>query len=220
MDAEFMQQAEEQEKLAQELISKGYPPITAIIMSGDLYTYHRAQRWVRGEFTPKESEMFPNGLTPEEAIRFVGSYYRFNFFTDMWEAGNISDDYLVEHIAHLWAGADPDDTDARFWNIWLAAVEHNGGPFLDRPLPEGDRLIIYRGQETLATPGIAWTLNRDVAKKFALGAGSRSNLRSGWIIEGTISPKNVLAHITNRNEAEIIVDRRNVVITAVDEVQR
>lgn len=62
---------------------------------------------------------------------------------------------------------------------------------------------VYRGNDTESTSpneAFSWTLNIDVAKWF-----SKRFEGQGEVYEAFIEPKNIFAHITTRNEDEIIV---------------
>lgn len=198
---------ERQHELAADLAEKqGIPLISAIVIAGDLLSKERSERWVE------------QGADAVEVARFVGSYGRFDFIVEQWQAGRISDDWFFENLVEEWRGADPDDTNPLYLHIWEQARERwGGGPKGKRssyirdgkPLPKGP-LIVYRGQ--LADPnetlGIAWSLNKDIAMKFAKTGGLRGAQLGGNLLKLRVPKDRVLAYITGRGEDEVIFDPR------------
>jgi hypothetical protein len=53
-------------------------------------------------------------------------------------------------------------------------------------------------------------LDLEVARKFADGMGLRAQMPDGVVITGTVKTADVLAYITDRNEAEIVIDPGHV----------
>ena len=114
---------------------------------------------------------------------------------------------LVQNIADLWRGSDPDDTDPRFLEVWQNAVENNGGYIRDgKALPRTNPLTIYRGQMPSDPIGIAWTLDIEIAKGFARGRGIRSGAMNGSVLEARVWRGLVLGYLTGRGESECVVN--------------
>jgi hypothetical protein len=179
-------------------------PITARIIAGDLYSADQA--------TSRVSE----GEDPTRAYVMVGSYARWGWVCTMVRAGKISEAWFAENIAHLWRGADPDDTDPGNLALWKRAYNANGGLIRDgRPLPESkatDRMLkVFRGGPPATVKGgIAWTLDPKIARKFADGAGERVPVRGSVVVTGLVRPRDVIAYLTERGESEVIVEPRLV----------
>lgn len=201
---------ERQNKLAAEIAERdGIPHISAIVIAGDLLSKERSERWVE------------QGADAAEVSRFVGSYGRFDFIVGQWQAGHISDDWFFENLVEEWRGADPDDTNPLYLDIWKQARERNvvshdrnrkgWTPYLrdGKVLPKG-KLTAYRGQ--LADPteggpvGIAWSLKREVAERFARTGGLRGANLPGNLLKVQLPKDRVLAYITGRGEEEVIFD--------------
>jgi hypothetical protein len=180
-------------------------PITAHIIAGDLVSADRVTKQVMGGI-----------LTPEKGVWMVGSYARWGWTLTMVGTGHISEDWLAENIAHLWSACDPDDTDPANLAVWQAMTSRHGRIIRDgRPLPKASStrgyVRVYRGgrPETVRR-GFAWTTDPKVAKRFASGAGERVPVQGGVVISGKVRASVVLAYITGRQEAEVIVDPRLV----------
>jgi len=105
---------------------------------------------------------------------------------------------LIEMLPDLWRGSDPDDTDPQYLRLWKTAWLANGRRTVrDGPhLPKGRTVRCYRGQDADAPLGIAWSLDRRVAEKFARGAGTRQSNRSGMVFETEVPRTAVLAYLT------------------------
>jgi hypothetical protein len=141
------------------------------------------------------------------ASHLVGSYARLAFVMDLIEDCRIEQEEVYEHLPELWRGSDPDDTDVRFLRLWEDAWNFNGARTITdgEALPRG-RLTIYRGQDEGAKIGIAWSLDEEVARKFAHGAATRQHDRQGVLYVAHTNRRNVLAYLTERGEFEVIVD--------------
>ncbi|MCI0393266.1 MAG: hypothetical protein MOB07_31440 [Acidobacteria bacterium] len=166
--------------------------VTADIMATDI---------VSGELMWAEVE---SGRRPaEEVVWCVGSYARLE-----WAMRHCSDKFVLENLPKLWAGSDPDDTQPEYLALWRRAFERNGRKVVcdERPLPALYRYHLYRGQERSEPQGISWTLDRDIACKFACGAGVRRPLEDPVILERFAHPDLVLAYLTGRGENEVIID--------------
>lgn len=191
MDREEAEAMERQHALADEMVKQGQPFITALIMAGDQVS---AERW--------EKRMAEKGMTPEQTASLIGSYSRFG-----WALKNCSREWFREHIADLWRGSDPDDTDPKFLAAWVDAWEANGHKTITdgKALPRRKYLTLYRGQMPNDPIGIAWSLDRDIADKFARGAGIRAHDMPGAILEVAVPRNAVLGYLTGRGESECVV---------------
>jgi hypothetical protein len=127
---------------------------------------------------------------------------------------HVTDEWFLGECASLWRGADPDDTDPENLEVWRRLYRLNGSHYIrdGRPLPAGQYVTVYRGGAPLE-PGIAWSTDPKIARKFANGAGLRVRTH-GEVIRGEVHRKHVLAYITGRGEAEVIVDPKYVVHAA------
>lgn len=172
--------------------------ITAFIMSGDLAAAEEV-----------EAEFAAGKLTFEQAQVFCGSYARFDFIVRQVELGRVKPEEAYALLPEVWSGSDPDDTEPRFLEFWKAAYRwHESRPFFDGKKLPGMRPTLYRGQDRIAKgAGIAWSLSKTVAKRFARGAWARQSDRDGIILVAKNVPASlVMAYITGRGEEEIIVD--------------
>lgn len=195
--------------LADELVAASgtdapLPVITAFIMAGDRLSAGVAEEMVRA------------GVPFDQALIHVGSYAVVDWALRMYEAGFTKHVHLLHILPGLWSGSDPDDTDPRFLWLWEKAWRRNGtrtilsDPGNPLPLPAiggTSWLTVYRGQDAGAKPGIAWTLDEAVARKFANGAALRVGYRPNpEVMKAVVRPRKVLAYLTGRGESEVIVD--------------
>ncbi len=169
----------------------------AITMAGDLLAAERSKRWLA------------EGCPVEDAMVFVGSYGRLAFAVWAVENGYASKDWLLDALPDVWSGSDPDDGDPRFEALWVEAWERNGRAAVlqnpEKALPRKKMLHVYRGQDAGAPLGIAWSLDRKVAEKFARGAATRQSDRCGVVIEAMVHRDRVLGFCSDRGEAEVIL---------------
>jgi hypothetical protein len=178
-------------------------PITAYVVAGDLESAERATAEVT------------RGADPITVVGHIGSYARWDWTVTMLNLGKITPSWFYENIADLWSGSDPDDTNPAYLNLWRLARHANGSYVRDgRALPKSSVkgfVTIYRGgyPATIGN-GFAWTTDPKIAGKFATTLGQRQPVPGGIVISGEVSPSDVLAYITDRNEAEVIVDPRAV----------
>jgi hypothetical protein len=99
--------------------------------------------------------------------------------------------------------------------LWREAfITHQGVIIQDDPkkkLPARRRFKIYRGQVGDQI-GISWTLDYEIARKFAITGGTREPIAGGKILELMVTRADVLAYLTGRGESELIIDveRQNV----------
>lgn len=191
----YREQFEEQGALAEKYMNEGYSPGIALVMAGDTLSQDRADA------------MVDKGATVRTASVQVGSFSRVDWVADQYFMGLIDVEELSAWIAELWRGADPDDENPAFLWMWRDCSEFVGDIIIDeKPLPEGDTLTIYRGQLTEYPPkGLSWSLSKEVAKKFAMGAAVRS-FQDGFLATSTIDRKHIIAYISGRNEEELIID--------------
>jgi hypothetical protein len=172
------------------------PVLTRVVMAQDELSAERATGMVKA------------GADPTKVVNTVGSYSRWQ-----WALANCPAAWVAANIAELWRGSDPDDSSSLALLTWQAAYRANGRqPILDGPpLPtaKGGWLDVYRGQLPEDPRGCAWTLDQRVADAFAQGAAYRCPM-PGVLLAAKVRPADVLAYITGRKEAEVIVDPANV----------
>jgi len=197
------EQEAERMALSRELLDRDptLGALTALIMAGDLLTAKRARQMVRdGEVTATQS------------VVFVGSYARLAYMVGLMDEGLIEPEWVYRRLPDEWSGSDPDDMNPRFLTLWREAFAWNGSTYLrdgEDMLPAADVLHVFRGQDYgpgPIKPGLAWSLDRKVAEKFAKGAALRQSHRPGVVIEAMVMRKDVLAYMTGRREAEVIID--------------
>lgn len=178
------------ESVAAELCEQGMHPLQARIVAGDILSQEGADQAIA------------DGLAPEKAVWLVGSYARMG-----WALRALPRPLLLRMLPELWCGSDPDDSDPAFLQLWRAAFQANGGEIItdSQPLPAAGQLLVYRGQlgDKL---GISWTLDRKIARKFAMNGGQRVVTEGGVILERSVPRRHILAYLTGRGEQEIIVD--------------
>jgi hypothetical protein len=176
--------------------------ITALIRAGDFISRDKAYKAV------------DEGVPVLRASVRVGSFYRFDWIVEQYFLGNLEDEDFFAEICELWRGADPDDTNPVFLTVWEEAYNWNGEMLTDddtKLLPPESELTIYRGQLSLDEPkGIAWSLSKEIAQKFAHGASYRTYVTTGVLLEAKVSKQDIIAYITGRGEEEIIVNPLNV----------
>lgn len=173
------------------------PHITAFVMAGDLVS---AERWW--------DRMVNGECTPSEAKNLVGSYARLDFAIKAWHAGYLTIDEILSDLPELWRGSDPDDTDPRFLSLWRAAWMRNHERYVrdGEPLPRSQDITVYRGQMPNDPVGIAWSLDKSIAERFARGAGLRTKVMHGVIYTATTDRRRVLGYLTGRGESEVVLD--------------
>lgn len=193
-----IKRAGRQDQIANELVEKNPKLnfITAYIMAGDYVTAESVTQAVNAK-----------KLTPVKALTHIGSYARFE-----WAVKHLPWSRLRPKLLGLWSGSDPDDTNLEYLELFRrrAAGEARGYAFDKRPLPRGRKpLTVYRGQRADDPWGLSWTLDRNIAVKFAQGAGARCAV-NGTVFNMQVERKHILAFITGRGEAEVIVDIEKV----------
>jgi hypothetical protein len=185
------------------------PFVSALTLAGDMLSADRSLTWLR-------EGKYDFGA----CAAFCGSYGRLDFVVRALEEGLITEDEALKDLPSNWSGSDPDDTDPRFLSLWLTASKRNKYKTLrDKPnrLPSGNVLTVYRGQDLVAdirTPqsiGIAWSLDVDIARKFARGAATRQWDRGGVVYAAEVRRIDIIAYMTGRNEKEVIIDPRDLI---------
>jgi len=153
-------------------------------------------------------EQLANGTPFITSCWFVGSYARLEWVYEQIEKGTVTKEEVFKHLPSLWRGSDPDDSDHRFWGLWKEAWESNGKKYIfdDKPLPRKRSFIVYRGQDDNGSIGISWTLDKNIAEKFAHGAALRQSNRAGIIYQACAMKKDIWAYLTERGEEEIIIN--------------
>ena len=183
------------------------PFISAYIMAGDL---------VRAD---EVFELLGEGkVTWDQAEMMTGSYGRLDLRARALANEYITVEQAIEDLPATWRGSDPDDTDPRFLALWKLAFRANRYRTVrDRkgaPIPalrgSGELVRIYRGQDEGAPFGIAWSLSKVTATKFANGAATRQRSRNGVVYEAKVERKHILGYCVERGENETIVDPQHL----------
>lgn len=186
---EMQAYADRQGVIMAELIAKGTPFMTAVVMAGDLITAEKIDACVA------------QGEKPEDLVWMVGSYARFD-----WAVKNLPREKLFEILPELWVSSDPDDTNPQYMTLWLIAKKRNKGRIITdgKALPKDSTLTVYRGQIG-DMRGFAWTLDRKIAEKFAATGGGRGKVDGGKVLTREVKRSDVIAYLTSRNESEVII---------------
>jgi hypothetical protein len=183
------------------------PFISAYVMAGDLV---RADEVI---------ELLRDGkVTWDQAEMMTGSYGRLDLRARAYTEALIDKEQAIEDLPAAWRGGDPDDTDPRFLGLWRMAFKANRHRTVrDRkgaPIPSirgsGELVRIYRGQDEGAPFGIAWSLSKATARKFANGAATRERNRGGVVYAAKVERKHILGYCVERGENEVIVDPANL----------
>ena len=177
------------------------PTLTAVIMANDTYAMEHA-----------EGLLYAGEITYDEALTLCGSYTRVQAALRWQLEGHATRAHLLDQWTELWVNGDPDDTDPQLLQVWLELRADRGQVVTDRAdLPPGDPVMVYRGQRPVDPLGIAWTLDRRVAEKFANGAAIRVHRRPNpAIILAKVDRKSVYGYLTLRNEQEVVVNPFNL----------
>lgn len=186
------------ERALNELQAQGIqlPFATVIVMANDLASKYGAD------------ERFAEGMPAIEAGQWVGSYYRLQWYLDHLQ--NLPANWLLKKFPNEWMMCDPDDTKPEYLYLWQRVFKMNKRKHIATGLRlqygRDDWFVVYRGQPSSDDPlGISWTTDLTVARKFANGAGLRTQI-SGVIIKRQVKMSNVLAFLTGRGESEIITN--------------
>jgi hypothetical protein len=201
----------QEQKAAEEIYAKypGIHPVTAIVMTGD---YAGMKEW--GKYFERGEWDFA------KTTSMIGSYARMEWVLTMLEAGKVTPEEVYPKLPELWSSSDPDDTDPKFLELWKQAWQANGrkmiasltwpnGKFVLPKVFANNRkklVTVYRGEGLGSTKrGIAWSLDIQVAEKFAKGAGERVP-HEGDVYKATVVKSRILAFIADRGESEVILD--------------
>lgn len=158
-----------------------------------------------------ELEARRRGKEPADVVWMVGSYARFDYALK-----HCTPEWVFKHLPELWRGSDPDDTSSLALTTWRWARKHVGHYLRDgKALPRSKFLTVYRGQLPGEAVGIAWSLDRATADKFARGAGIRTGSMPGVVLETVVERADVLGYMTGRGEAEVIIDPRGIVTRTI-----
>lgn len=126
----------------------------------------------------------------------------------------MTDEELWTHAGEVWTDSENIWQYADQWAVLFKCGRPKREFFMNEEerkvfasLPE--RIKVYRGACKLNKWGISWTLNREVAEGFAPRAldFSSAGKRRGKVGERTIKKSDVIAHKTERKEAEIVTLR-------------
>lgn len=178
-------------------LDPGLPMLTRVVMASDLRSAEDAFKAV-----------VAGRLPAEKALTFAGSYARIKLLMQLQQAGFVPLSKALDLLPRLWSGSDPDDTDPAIIQWWRLARSRKGRLVTDenKGLPKGMKLTVYRGQRLADPLGCAWSLDPEIALKFAKGASLRVANMGGEVIALTVHRTMILAYITGRGEAEAIID--------------
>ena len=157
------------------------------------------------------------------ALGSLSSSFALPMLAAWWRAGCLTVEELRTVLPSAWSRAEPNDASPKWLQLWREAAG-SGGRIEEEPLPAGGPLTVYRGEAKeprRKTRGIAWTLSRDVAIRFALRLPWSDG--SGVVLEGLVPRDAVLGYITDRNEQEVIVQTKYLKVvgmTTVTEADR
>lgn len=190
--------------------------LTAFTMAQDLASIEHIETRLR------------DGKPWQRAIWAAGSYGRLTWLKQAIEDGRVPRTEVYAELAELWSGSDPDDTDTFWLVMWKEAFANNGNaPLCDGKRPDGrrDYLTVYRGQPGDAKVGIAWSLDIEVAKRFAITGGGRGGRDDGCVIRAKVNRSRILGFLTGRGEQEVICDpmllsQREVILRVETEPKR
>jgi hypothetical protein len=188
-------------------MKQGIPMITAVVMAGDFMSAEQATRQLQ------------QGGNPLELYKRIGSYARFE-----WAFQHLPKADLLRLLPELWISADPDDSKGSYLALWQEAYRANGNRIITdgEPLPFSAKvkmIAVLRGQVG-GNLGISWTLDAAVANKFALTGGGRAPVAGGEIFTGIVKQSDILAYLTERNESELIIDPKQVMLVGKAEPER
>ncbi len=172
------------------------PHYIALVIAGDEVERDRAYARIR------------EGEDWKRQLSMTGSYGRLDLALWLVEDQVIQEEDLFPMLPEIWCGSDPDDTDERFKHIWEAAWKANGRETITDgvPLPSTEKIFVYRGQDEGEAIGIAWTLDLQIAQRFASGMATRQGNRAGVVYKASIKRKRIYAYLTSRGEDEVVLD--------------
>lgn len=210
----LVKQHEQVSRRAMELVARdpALDYISALVIAGDLMTAESAIEAMKA-----------GDATFDEAYRAAGSYGRFEVIYAALESGHVSFPTVASMLADEWSGSDPDDTDPRALDLWRRASVFFDGVLIEQPgaesdLPPGRTLLVYRGQDIMVgrtTFGIAWSLDRRVAERFANGTATRQGNRWGVVYAADVRREHILGWMPNRGESEVIIDPQHLISPAI-----
>ncbi len=149
-----------------------------------------------------------------KAVATLGSFDRLPFLARRWW-GEDRPEAVRREWPGAWTSSEPDDTDPTLLELWREMSAD--GRLETVPLPAGDPLTVYRGQGSANEPlGLAWSLERHVAEWFARRSLVLGAAGPAAVVVGRVDRAAVMGYITDRNEAEVIVDPADVVIVATE----
>ncbi len=187
-------------------ISKQNPSlgITAYIIAGDRLSAERSEKLL------KDGVFGRGNKAADRALTLTGSYARLDFAIKLFSEKYITAKKFYAMLPQLWQGSDTTGGVAKYLPQWKEAfIAHGRRVITDgKPLPKGDPLTIYRGQDRsvpLGVFGISWTLDRAMAESFAAGKWARQANRDGLVYEALAPRSEILAYLTGRGEREIII---------------
>jgi len=159
-------------------------------------------------------------LTWQQAEPLIGSYARLDARLKARARGLITTKQALHDLPGAWSGSDPDDTKEPYLALWREAWEANGRVMLrdsNVTVPDRNYVRVFRGQDRVDGPrtprsfGIAWSLSKATARKFAMGAATRQGNREGVIYTALVQPRDIYGFMTQRGEREVIIDPANLV---------
>lgn len=159
--------------------------------------YEHRLRKLRGEHTPNEWDRFHPELSPSERVyclfepRDTPEYYR--LFGQMW-----TDPELPQHSSTL-IGCAVCWSHANISHLMTAAERA-----IVAALPKSVRL--YRGHAAPLRDHWSWTLDREIALRWAIGLPN-----FGWLSTGIVAKDRLLAFFDRRGEREVLVDSSDLV---------
>lgn len=181
-----------QNEYAAKLVQKhGWHFIYALRFANDYFSQQQADQIAREKNLPRA-----------RCVQYVGSHHRLAYALRVMPRAR-----LIAQLPTLWRDSDPDDTKKIYLELWREWAKKYQPRLYDlRPLPKGsDYLEIYRGQRYGQRFGISWTLDAQVAVRFAKQAAINLNRRAGLYC-ATVPRERVLCYLAGRGEAEAIID--------------
>ncbi len=147
-----------------------------------------------------------DGLT--SAMARVGRVDALVLLWDAWTFGRVPAQVMTAVIGPAWSTAEyPQMTlPAGDWLAMFALAGYTvDGVPVERPVAP---LVLWRGSHKARRRRWSWTVDRAVAERFA-GLGSRE---TGTVWTAVVPPEALLAHLTDRDESEYVVNTRGLKI--------
>lgn len=147
----------------------------------------------------------------EMLYRHYGSHQRAEVLFDHVYTGKLTDpDGIAEAVPAVWSDAHLPVQNLGL-NAWTELFEMAGytddGKKAERP---ADPITLYRCAEPRFVHRLAWTASLEVAEQFAVINKARYGDRPRYLYKITAPPERLLAHITDRDEDEYVVDTRGM----------